>query len=46
MYPGEGIRSQLEWNSALSTSNVPLSTDQSKYHRKVGYLLSLNSFQG
>ena len=42
MYPFDGIRSQLEWNSVLST-NSALPTDLSKHHRKVRYLLSLNS---
>ena len=40
MYPTDGIRSQIEWNSALSTTSLP--TDQSKHHRKVRYLLSLS----
>ena len=35
MYPTDGIRSQLEWNSVLSTNSAALPTDQSKHHRKV-----------
>ena len=43
MYPTDGIRSQLEWNSALSTS-AALPIDQYKHHRKVRYLLLLISY--
>ena len=43
MYPTDGIRSQIEWNSALSTSALP--TDKSKHHRKVRPLLPLFSSQ-
>lgn len=35
MYPTDGIRSQLEWNSALSTSTALPTDDQSRHHRKV-----------
>lgn len=46
MFPTDhaGIRSQLEWNSRLSTDNAPLLTEQNKYLRKVGYLSLTLSF--
>lgn len=31
----DGIRSQLEWNSTLSTVSAPLPTEETKYLRKV-----------
>jgi len=39
MYPTDGIRSQLEWNSALSTTTLP--TDQSKHHRKTSIIATI-----
>lgn len=35
MYPADGIRSQLEWNSTLSTTNAPVPTEKTKFLRKV-----------
>ncbi|KAF8168222.1 pyruvate kinase [Crassisporium funariophilum] len=41
MYPADGIRSQLEWNSSLSTDNAPLPTDQTKYRRKTSIIATI-----
>lgn len=35
MYPVDGIRSQLEWNSTLNVSDAPVPTESTKYFRKV-----------
>jgi hypothetical protein len=35
MYPVDGIRSQIEWNTTLNVSDVPVSTETTKYLRKV-----------
>lgn len=35
MYPADGIRSQLEWTSTLSTTNAPQPTEKTKFLRKV-----------
>ncbi len=35
MYPADGIRSQLEWNSQLSTETAPVANDVNKHKRKV-----------
>jgi pyruvate kinase len=35
MYPSDGIRSQLEWNSHLSTENAPVAKEVNKHWRKV-----------
>ncbi|KAF7965666.1 hypothetical protein HWV62_42388 [Athelia sp. TMB] len=37
----DGIRSQLEWNSALSTTNAPLPTEETKYLRKTGIIATI-----
>jgi hypothetical protein len=36
MFAADGIRSQLEWNSTLSTAKINLPDEQNKYLRKVG----------
>jgi pyruvate kinase len=41
MYPANGIGCQLEWNSTLSTSNVPVATEQSKHHRKTAIIATI-----
>lgn len=41
MYPSDGIRSQLEWNSTLSTTNVPVPTESSKYLRKTSIIATI-----
>jgi pyruvate kinase len=38
MYPVDGIRSQLEWNSTLNVSDAPVPTETTKYFRKVSFL--------
>jgi len=35
MYPVDGVRSQIEWNSTLSVSDAPVPTESTKYLRKV-----------
>jgi len=39
MYPADGIRSQIEWNSALSTTALP--TSQSKHNRKTSIIATI-----
>lgn len=41
MYPSDGIRSQLEWNSTLSTENAPTATDQNKHRRKTSIIATI-----
>ncbi|KIM48308.1 hypothetical protein M413DRAFT_440024 [Hebeloma cylindrosporum] len=41
MYPSDGIRSQLEWNSTLSTENSPTATDQNKHRRKTSIIATI-----
>jgi hypothetical protein len=35
MYPVDGIRSQIEWNTTLNVSDAVVSTEATKYLRKV-----------
>lgn len=35
MYPSDGIRSQLEWNSTLTTTDAPTANENNKHKRKV-----------
>jgi len=37
----DGIRSQLEWNSNLSTTQAPLPTDETKYLRKTAIIATI-----
>lgn len=41
MYPANRIRSQLEWNSTLSTANAPVPTEQTKFHRKTSIIATI-----
>jgi len=41
MYPANGISCQLEWNSTLSTTNVPIQTEESKYNRKTSIIATI-----
>ena len=42
MYPVDGVRSQLEWNSGLTTEIAPVTDDSNKYHRKVRWSLQIS----
>jgi pyruvate kinase len=41
MYPSDGIRSQLEWNSTLSTDTAPDLTDKTKFKRKTAIIATI-----
>jgi len=41
MYPADGIRSQLEWNSTLSTLNAPVPTEKTKFLRKTAIIATI-----
>ncbi|KAF9462133.1 pyruvate kinase [Collybia nuda] len=41
MYPNDGIRSQLEWTSTLSTANAPVPTEQTKFLRKTSIIATI-----
>ncbi|KAL0951335.1 hypothetical protein HGRIS_008040 [Hohenbuehelia grisea] len=41
MYPTDGIRSQLEWNSTLSTSKAPEATEKTKFLRKTAIIATI-----
>ncbi|KAF9452592.1 pyruvate kinase [Macrolepiota fuliginosa MF-IS2] len=41
MYPVDGVRSQLEWNSTLNVSDAPVPTDSTKYFRKTSIIATI-----
>ncbi|KJA26098.1 hypothetical protein HYPSUDRAFT_36963 [Hypholoma sublateritium FD-334 SS-4] len=41
MYPADGIRSQLEWNSQLSTETAPVASDVNKHKRKTAIIATI-----
>ncbi|KAJ7092616.1 pyruvate kinase [Mycena epipterygia] len=41
MFSGDGIRSQLEWSSTLSTANIPLATEDTKFLRKTSIIATI-----
>ncbi|KII93858.1 hypothetical protein PLICRDRAFT_152963 [Plicaturopsis crispa FD-325 SS-3] len=41
MLPTDGIRSQLEWYSTLSTQNAPLPTEETKFFRKTSIIATI-----
>uniref|UniRef100_A0A0W0FGK7 Pyruvate kinase n=1 Tax=Moniliophthora roreri TaxID=221103 RepID=A0A0W0FGK7_MONRR len=41
MFPTDGIRSQLEWSSALSTVNAPIPNESTKFHRKTSIIATI-----
>ncbi|KAF8898852.1 pyruvate kinase [Infundibulicybe gibba] len=41
MFPTDGIRSQLEWSSTLSTANAPIPTEQTKFLRKTAIIATI-----
>ncbi|KXN83642.1 Pyruvate kinase [Leucoagaricus sp. SymC.cos] len=41
MYPADGTRSQLEWNSTLNVSEAPVPTESTKYFRKTSIIATI-----
>uniref|UniRef100_O94122 Pyruvate kinase n=1 Tax=Agaricus bisporus TaxID=5341 RepID=KPYK_AGABI len=41
MYPVDGIRSQIEWNTTLNVSDAPVPTETTKYHRKTAIIATI-----
>ncbi|KAK1229681.1 Pyruvate kinase [Marasmius sp. AFHP31] len=41
MFPSDGIRSQLEWSSTLSTVNAPIPSESTKFHRKTSIIATI-----
>jgi pyruvate kinase len=41
MYPADGIRNQLEWNSTLSTETAPQATEENKHRRKTSIIATI-----
>ncbi|KAF9481698.1 pyruvate kinase [Pholiota conissans] len=41
MYPADGIRSQLEWNSQLSTETAPAINESNKHKRKTSIIATI-----
>ncbi|KAJ6509430.1 pyruvate kinase [Mycena polygramma] len=41
MFPSDGIRSQLEWSSTLSTINVPSATEDNRFLRKTSIIATI-----
>ncbi|EGO05212.1 hypothetical protein SERLA73DRAFT_174221 [Serpula lacrymans var. lacrymans S7.3] len=41
MFPHDGIRSQLEWNSTLSVANAPQPTAETKFLRKTAIIATI-----
>jgi len=41
MFPADGIRSQLEWSSTLSTVNVSVDSEETKYLRKTAIIATI-----
>ncbi|KAF5355903.1 hypothetical protein D9756_004161 [Leucocoprinus leucothites] len=41
MYPVDGVRSQIEWNSTLNVSDAPVPTESTKYFRKTSIIATI-----